>query len=113
MEYVLCTLLGPEGPGRSTLRGWVGLGLLDPGLITRLTACGWLCGGGGYRPYFENYTVDASIYTLVSNRSGPLVLSDVVRVVLCVSMTSPTDLSVGGKHWSFCNFVCQVFKSKR
>ena len=86
MEYVLCTLLGPEGPGRSTLRGWVGLGLLDPGLITRLTACGWLCGGGGYRPYFENYTVDASIYTLVSKMVRPLGLGvDGACCVMCIN----------------------------
>ena len=26
---------------------------------------GWVC-GGGYRPYFENYTVDASIFVSTS-----------------------------------------------
>lgn len=112
MKYVLCTLLGPEGPGLLTF-GLVGLPSGSWSHPHEMPAFAGCVGGGGYRPYFENYTVDASIYTLVSNRSGPLVLSDVVRVVLCVSMTSPTDLSVGGKHWSFCNFVCQVFKSKR
>jgi hypothetical protein len=45
-----CTLLGPEGPGRPD-------GCTEPlgPFLVRLA------GGGGYRPYFENYTVDASI----------------------------------------------------
>ena len=72
MKYVLCTLLGPEGPGRCI-----------PVFLSRSVGCGWTgssgswshsheclvvgcVGGGGYRPYFENYTVDASIYTLAS-----------------------------------------------
>ena len=46
-----CTLLGPEGPGRPEGR----FEPLDPFLV------GLGAGGGGYRPYFENYTVDASI----------------------------------------------------
>jgi len=45
-----CTLLGPEGPGTF---GWLYLWAF---LGCRLC---WL--RGGYRPYFENYTVDASI----------------------------------------------------
>ncbi len=50
-----CTLLGPEGPGhRSRERGLVNgfFGPHDSGRLVR---------GVGYRPYFENYTVDASI----------------------------------------------------
>jgi hypothetical protein len=51
-----CTLLGPEGPdavlafgsGRSESSG--------PLLVSPVGGCWW-----GYRPYFENYTVDASI----------------------------------------------------
>ena len=50
---VLCTLLGPEGPGRP-LR-WP-IGPLD---FVRLERFGVLV--EEYRPYFENYTVDASI----------------------------------------------------
>ena len=56
------------------LFGGVGVGLdclLDPGLIHADALMGCV-GGGGYRPYFENYTVDASIFALVSNRSQPL-----------------------------------------
>jgi hypothetical protein len=60
-QLVFCTLLGPEGPGRgdSSNRA-LAIGPLDlvvTGLRFRRT---------GYRPYFENYTVDASI--LDSNR---------------------------------------------
>ena len=47
-----CTLLGPEGPGRLPSGG--GVEPLDPFLTPG-------CVGEGYRPYFENYTVDASI----------------------------------------------------
>ena len=52
---VLCTLLGPEGPGRRRLRA-VSIGPLD---FCRHGFYGFLA--GEYRPYFENYTVDASI----------------------------------------------------
>ena len=48
-----CTLLGPEGPGRDS----------SGGRATNLWTSprsAW-CRRGGYRPYFENYTVDASI----------------------------------------------------
>ncbi len=51
-----CTLLGPEGPGRLALfGGWVVLNLLAP-FVVSLRGSVW-----GDRPYFENYTVDASI----------------------------------------------------
>ena len=56
-SLVFCTLLGPEGPGRC-LR--VSIGPLD------LVVTGFRAWHTGYRPYFENYTVDASI--LDSNR---------------------------------------------
>lgn len=47
-----CTLLGPEGP--DTLRGGDSSGSFPAaGIVWQLR--------GGYRPYFENYTVDASI----------------------------------------------------
>ena len=45
----VCTLLGPEGPDESPQP----LGLFFMLLVGV---------GGGYRPYFENYTVDASIF---------------------------------------------------
>ena len=52
-----CTLLGPEGPGADRVFG-SGWWLFLEGLF-------W-CHGCGmrevYRPYFENYTVDASIF---------------------------------------------------
>jgi hypothetical protein len=51
-SLVFCTLLGPEGPGRHP---WVSIGPLDL-VVTEL-----LFRRTGYRPYFENYTVDASI----------------------------------------------------
>ena len=44
-----CTLLGPEGPG---------FGLWD---FWAHPVAGLAGGWGGCRPYFENYTVDASI----------------------------------------------------
>lgn len=52
VEVGTCTLLGPEGPGRLPSGG--GVEPLDPFLAPG-------CVGEGYRPYFENYTVDASI----------------------------------------------------
>lgn len=58
-----CTLLGPEGPERDAFG--------CSGLYLWTFSC-WQnrYGGrrGGYRPYFENYTVDASI--LDSDPSG-------------------------------------------
>ena len=47
-----CTLLGPEGPGRP-------FGRTDSLWPLFFVAFG--CRGLGDRPYFENYTVDASI----------------------------------------------------
>ena len=58
------TLLGPEGPDAAlaALLGWWVWGSLLMGLLIL-----HLCGGGvgGYRPYFENYTVDASIFKMI------------------------------------------------
>ena len=52
-----CTLLGPEGPDvveKSAVTTTQGLFLLRQ------------CGNGErYRPYFENYTVDASILEMI------------------------------------------------
>ena len=66
---VLCTLLGPEGPGllATVVVGgsdlwtiaWCFFGGL--GAVLRTLVFILLGVGGGYRPYFENYTVDASI----------------------------------------------------
>ena len=57
-ETCICTLLGPEGPEQLGRKFLVDLILLD--------FCTWasLAGVEGYRPYFENYTVDASILNL-------------------------------------------------
>ena len=49
-----CTPLGPEGP-EPTFVGSEPLGLLLSPLVGV---------GEGYRPYFENYTVDASIFSI-------------------------------------------------
>ena len=58
-SLVFCTLLGPEGPGRHPRMLTGPLDLVVTGLRAWHT---------GYRPYFENYTVDASI--LDSTRKG-------------------------------------------
>ena len=57
--FACCTLLGPEGPEPPGEPGWDCTS--GPSPVWRN-----LCGGrqGGYRPYFENYTVDASILDL-------------------------------------------------
>ena len=53
-----CTLLGPEGPGADGGLWILCWCLFLEGLSWRRCFGGW----GGYRPYFENYTVDASIF---------------------------------------------------
>lgn len=57
-----CTLLGPEGPGADRVSRMAGGGwwLFLEGLLRYRCSGGW----GGYRPYFENYTVDASIFDM-------------------------------------------------
>ncbi len=52
---VICTLLGPEGPGRHGSVGLVSWAVASPEPVGS-------CGGERYRPYVENYTVDASIF---------------------------------------------------
>jgi hypothetical protein len=72
-SLVFCTLLGPEGPGRrcAVERQPVPIGPLDHDL--RVTVFGLRSGWElvprqkEYRPYFENYTVDASILDSNSN----------------------------------------------
>ena len=49
---VFCTLLGPEGPAGTAF---------SVVLPTSGPCCVWFARRTGYRPYFENYTVDASI----------------------------------------------------
>ena len=51
-ERGACTLLGPEGPDAA-------LGGVQ---LSRASAAGCLVVWWGCRPYFENYTVDASIF---------------------------------------------------
>ena len=62
---VLCTLLGPEGPGRPQSSDWEPIGPLD---FVRLDHFGVLV--EEYRPYFENYTVDASILKMQTKWDG-------------------------------------------
>ena len=53
-----CTLLGPEGPDA------LAFGLAQTKL--RTFSCLPVYGmRRGYRPYFENYTVDASIFEMI------------------------------------------------
>ena len=56
-ESHICTLLGPEGPEHEHF----GVGDL---ILLDFFSLASLAGGKGYRPYFENYTVDASILNL-------------------------------------------------
>ncbi len=58
MGFGAGTLLGPEGPD-ADLSG-SGLNLWTSFCLSLLGAGGW-----GFRPYFENYTVDASILQLI------------------------------------------------
>jgi hypothetical protein len=53
-----CTLLGPEGPDALVLRD-------GPDEPQDLFLCRQRRRRGRYRPYFENYTVDASIFELI------------------------------------------------
>ena len=61
-ETCICTLLGPEGPEH-----FVGRACRDPECFFPLDLflVASIAGKNGYRPYFENYTVDASILNLI------------------------------------------------
>ena len=62
-------------------------------------------GGGGYRPYFENYTVDASIFKMTLR--GDLVL-------MILKIISQFRVTPSGVDRFFDELMCdQVFKSKR
>ncbi|KFF57892.1 hypothetical protein JF66_22840 [Cryobacterium sp. MLB-32] len=65
-ETCICTLLGPEGPEHSMP---LGVGLTFPLDLFLLAS---IAGVKGYRPYFENYTVDASILNLIGLRFDKL-----------------------------------------
>ena len=54
------TLLGPEGSG-VFLPGF-SVRTLSAGRTAMVVGCGWRRCVVGFRPYFENYTVDASIF---------------------------------------------------
>ena len=69
----MCTLLGPEGPGRSSSDDRTDL--LD---FVRLDCFGFLV--EEYRPYFENYTVDASILKMRTKWERTSVRERIVRV---------------------------------
>jgi len=56
-----CTLLGPEGPGADGESSGFLLVAVPLGPFPGVTV---VARGGGYRPYFENYTVDASIFDM-------------------------------------------------
>jgi hypothetical protein len=90
----MCTLLGPEGPdlgGTARWLRWTFLWILV--LVHRMVFRGWWI-GRGYRPYFENYTVDASIYILATRTWAFRGLGSLVRV-LFVSMTSRAFIGSG------------------
>lgn len=61
-----CTLLGPEGPepGSSSSEGGSWDCTSGPFAVSLLGS------GEGYRPYFENYTVDASIFSIAAGPVG-------------------------------------------
>ena len=67
-SLVFCTLLGPEGPGRHRK---MPIGPLDHFPKGKRSSDSGLVGfrprQKEYRPYFENYTVDASILDSNSN----------------------------------------------
>lgn len=68
-----CTLLGPEGPD------------VSPNLWAFSCAgCCWC--GGGYRPYFENYTVDASIFELIFDRFRKMILKIISQFRLTIQL---------------------------
>ena len=73
---VLCTLLGPEGPGRPQSSDWEPIGPLD---FVRRHGSGRV--GEEYRPYFENYTVDASILKDADEKDRDLFLRWIVCVI--------------------------------
>ena len=69
-SLVFCTLLGPEGPAGirkdAVTDLWTTVTKVtrssDPGIGQNVFLV-----GRGYRPYFENYTVDASILKMQTN----------------------------------------------
>lgn len=58
-----CTLLGPEGPGADRVSLWAGWLVAVPLGPSSASPVGGVW--RGYRPYFENYTVDASIFDMI------------------------------------------------
>lgn len=74
MGFGACTLLGPEGPDA---------GLSGSGLHLWASCClsGW-GDGEGYRPYFENYTVDASILQLVFDQLRKMILKIISQFLI-------------------------------
>ena len=56
------TLLGPEGSGVFCLLFSAGLACWSYRFVSCLWGWGWRRRTVGFRPYFENYTVDASIF---------------------------------------------------
>ena len=93
---VVCTLLGPEGPGRRSSSGGCWAVTLDLVVFGRLVGC------TGYRPYFENYTVDASI---LDSCDDP---RDLFRGESCVSSYEVLANLFAG---ALCNFVIKFLSA--
>lgn len=74
-----CTLLGPEGP--DVLRP-LGCGLTNLRAFSVPAMPVW----GGYRPYFENYTVDASIFELIFDRFRKMILKIISQFRLTIQL---------------------------
>ena len=72
-----CTLLGPEGPDAHWPSGRVHSRLLWASFCFP----GWGCGLRD-RPYFENYTVDASILQLVFDQLRKMILKIISQFLI-------------------------------
>ena len=96
-----CTLLGPEGSDTGSGPPGSGIGFSD----SCRTSGRHACGSGEYRPYVENYTVDASIF-LVENITTSVVVCSIEennvrhRIMNRYGPSGSSGSDVGGNHWS-------------